>query len=113
MHDKLVATDIIKFYNKKKILDKISITVETGEAVGIFGPNGAGKTTCFNIFIGLTKPDGGSITLNNKDITSLPVYLRSELGLGYLPQESSIFRGLSVKNNIIAILEIKHKDKTE
>ena len=81
--------------------------------VGLFGPNGAGKTTLFSIIIGLVKADLGELSLNNQDITNLPMYSRSRLGLGYLPQESSIFRGLSVKDNIIAILEITLNNKQE
>ena len=111
MQNKLVAKNISKFYDQKPILRDVSLHLEQGEAVGLFGPNGAGKTTCFSILIGLIKADMGELFLNEQNITKLPIYLRSRLGLGYLPQESSIFRGLTVKENIIAILEIIHKDK--
>ncbi|NRB10759.1 MAG: LPS export ABC transporter ATP-binding protein [Rickettsiaceae bacterium] len=111
MQNKLVAKNISKFYDQKPVLRDISLSLEQGEAVGLFGPNGAGKTTCFSILIGLIKADMGELFLNEQNITKLPIYLRSRLGLGYLPQESSIFRGLTVKENITAILEIVHKDK--
>lgn len=111
MHNKLVIQNISKTYDKKPVLRDINCYLEQGEAVGLFGPNGAGKTTLFSIIIGLIKTDLGQLLLNKQDITNLPMYLRSRLGLGYLPQESSIFRGLTVKNNIKAILEIVYNDK--
>jgi lipopolysaccharide export system ATP-binding protein len=111
MHNKLVIQNISKTYDKKPVLRDINCYLEQGEAVGLFGPNGAGKTTLFSIIIGLIKTDLGQLLLNKQDITNLPMYLRSRLGLGYLPQESSIFRGLTVKNNIKAILEIIYNDK--
>lgn len=98
------------FYNKL-ILQDVSMQLAQGEVVGLFGPNGAGKTTCFNIIIGSVKPDTGKLVLHNQDITHLPIYLRGKMGIGYLPQESSIFRGLSVSDNIRAILEISNTDK--
>ncbi len=103
--------NIYKSYNKKLILDNISIRLKQGEIVSLFGPNGAGKTTCFSIIIGLVKPDKGELFLNEINITKLPIYQRARLGFSYLPQESSIFRGLSVGNNIRAILEITEKDR--
>ncbi len=106
MPDKLRLINISKNYNKKIVLKNISLHISQGEAVGLFGPNGAGKTTCFNITAGLIKCDSGKLILNNQDITKLPMYLRAKMGLGYLPQEASIFRGLNVEDNLRAILEI-------
>ncbi len=111
MQNSLVVKNISKSYNKKPVLRDINCHFEQGEAVGIFGPNGAGKTTLFSIIIGLVKCDLGELELNNQNITNLPMYLRSRLGIGYLPQESSIFRGLSVEDNIKAILEINYTNK--
>jgi lipopolysaccharide export system ATP-binding protein len=108
--DKLEVKNISKSYNKRLIIKNISLQINRGEVVGLFGPNGAGKTTCFNIILGLVKPDKGSLFFNNQDITNFPIYVRSRLGFGYLPQESSIFRGLSVSDNIKAILEISEND---
>jgi lipopolysaccharide export system ATP-binding protein len=88
------------------VLRDISLTVNRGEAVGLLGPNGAGKTTCFYVITGLLMPDYGTITLDGHDITDLPMYRRARLGLGYLPQEASVFRGLSVENNIRAVIEV-------
>lgn len=106
----LKIRNISKSYNKKSVLADISLQLNRGEAVGLFGPNGAGKTTCFNIIVGLSKPDSGQLFVDDHDITKMPMYLRARLGLSYLPQESSVFRGLSVKNNLKAILEIQEKD---
>lgn len=108
--DILEIKNVSKFFGAKRILHDVSLYVQTGEVVGLLGPNGAGKTTCFSIISGLIKLDSGKLILNNKDITNLPMYIRGRLGLGYLPQESSIFRGLSTEDNIKAILEISHKD---
>ena len=102
----LAARDIGKRYNKRPVLRDVSLTVQRGEAVGLLGPNGAGKTTCFYIITGLVTADYGTITLDGHDITDLPMYRRARLGIGYLPQEASIFRGLSVENNIRAALEV-------
>ncbi len=113
MQNKLVVKNLSKSYDRKPVLRDINCSLYQGEVVGIFGPNGAGKTTLFSIIIGLVKADLGELSLNNQDITNLPMYSRSRLGLGYLPQESSIFRGLSVKDNIIAILEITLNNKQE
>ena len=88
------------------MLRDISLTVNRGEAVGLLGPNGAGKTTCFYVITGLLMPDYGTVTLDGHDITDLPMYRRARLGLGYLPQEASVFRGLSVENNIRAVIEV-------
>ena len=113
MKDKLIAQNISKSYNKRPVLRDVSIDLKQREAVGLLGPNGAGKTTLFSIIIGITKTDFGRLGLGNHDITNLPIYLRSRLGISYLPQESSIFRGLTVKDNIKAILEIKNSNKEE
>ena len=110
MPDKLRINDISKIYNKRVILNKVSLYITQGEAVGLFGPNGAGKTTCFNIIAGLVKANSGKLILNGGDITYLPMHIRAKLGLGYLPQEASIFRGLNVEDNLKAIIEIFEKD---
>ncbi len=106
MVDKLQVNSISKSYNKRIILNDVSLQLKTGEVVGLFGPNGAGKTTCFSIIIGLTKPNSGTLFYNDYDITHLPIYLRARFGFGYLPQEPSIFRGLSVGDNIRLMLEV-------
>ncbi|HRQ60280.1 MAG TPA: LPS export ABC transporter ATP-binding protein [Alphaproteobacteria bacterium] len=111
----LCIQHLSKSYKNRPVLRDVSMHVERGEAVALLGPNGAGKTTCFYIITGLIAPDGGSIRLNGQDITGLPIYRRSRLGIGYLPQESSIFRGLSVEENIRAVLEgqdMKDKDRS-
>lgn len=102
----LEVFEIGKKYDKRLVLRKASLTLSKGEIVGLLGPNGAGKTTCFYIISGLIKPDYGKILLNNHEITKLPMYKRAQLGIGYLPQESSIFRGLTVGENIMAVLEL-------
>jgi lipopolysaccharide export system ATP-binding protein len=107
----LSIISIAKSYDKKAVLTDVSLGVERGEVVGLLGPNGAGKTTCFYSVMGLVKPDSGRILLDGKDITGLPMYRRAILGLGYLPQETSIFRGLSVSQNIMAVLEVAEPDK--
>lgn len=109
----LVVKNISKSYDTKPVLRDVSLELSQGESVGLFGPNGAGKTTCFSIVAGLIKADMGKIYLGDNDITSLPIYLRAQLGIGYLPQESSIFRGLSVQDNIKAILELSTNDQSE
>ena len=113
MKNKLVAQNISKSYNKKPVLQDVSIDLKQGEAVGLLGPNGAGKTTLFSIITGITKTDNGRLGLGEHDITNLPIYLRARMGISYLPQESSIFRGLTVKDNIKAILEVKNFTKEE
>lgn len=99
-----------KIYKKRPVVRDVSIHIHQGEAVGLLGPNGAGKTTCFSMICGLIKPNAGSIFLNGIDITALPMYRRARLGIGYLPQESSIFRSMTVEQNIQAILEITESD---
>ena len=101
----LVAVNIGKRYKRRPVLRGVSVRVRRGEAVGLLGPNGAGKTTCFYCITGLVAPDSGSIMLDGHDITGLPMYRRARLGIGYLPQEASIFRGLSVEDNLKAALE--------
>jgi len=102
----LIASGIGKSYKKRAVVRNVSIQVQRGEAVGLLGPNGAGKTTSFYMIVGLVQPDTGSITLDGADITQLPMYRRARLGIGYLPQEASIFRGLNVEQNILAALEV-------
>ncbi len=102
----LEVRSIAKSYDKRAVLHDVSLDVRRGEVVGLLGPNGAGKTTCFYSVMGLVKPDSGRIFLDDRDITELPMYRRAILGLGYLPQETSIFRGLNVEQNIMAVLEV-------
>lgn len=101
----LVAHGLAKSFGKRKVVSDVSLAVRRGEAVGLLGPNGAGKTTVFTMIMGLVKPDRGSILLEGRPITHLPLFQRGRLGIGYLPQEPSIFRGLSVEGNILSILE--------
>jgi lipopolysaccharide export system ATP-binding protein len=101
----LVAHGLRKSFGKRVVVEDVSLAVRRGEAVGLLGPNGAGKTTVFTMIMGLVKPDGGRILLDGHPITDLPLFQRGRLGIGYLPQESSIFRGLSVAGNILAVLE--------
>lgn len=101
----LTVEHLSKSYKKRPVLRDVSVTVQRGEAVALLGPNGAGKTTCFYIITGLIPPDGGTISLYGQDITTLPMYRRARLGIGYLPQEASIFRGLSVEENIRAVVQ--------
>ncbi len=103
----LRAANLSKSFRKRPILKDVSLHVESGEVVGLLGPNGAGKTTCFYIIVGLIPPDGGSITLDDTDITDKPMHERARLGVGYLPQEASVFRKLSVADNIKAVLELR------
>ncbi|RYD49536.1 MAG: LPS export ABC transporter ATP-binding protein [Sphingomonadales bacterium] len=107
----LAVVSIAKSYDKRVVLADVSMSVARGEVVGLLGPNGAGKTTSFYSVMGLVKPDSGRIMLDGEDITKLPMYRRAILGLGYLPQETSIFRGLTVEKNIRAVLELAEPDK--
>jgi len=100
-----------KSYKARRVVEDVSINVRRGEAVGLLGPNGAGKTTVFYMITGLVKPDKGMIELDGHDVTGLPMYRRARLGIGYLPQEASIFRGLTVEENIRAVLEIAEPDR--
>jgi lipopolysaccharide export system ATP-binding protein len=108
----LRAEHLVKTYSKRKVVDNVSIEVNQGEIVGLLGPNGAGKTTTFYITVGLVTPDAGKVFLNDKDISNVAMYKRAKLGIGYLPQENSVFRTLSVEDNIKAILEFTDLKKS-
>jgi lipopolysaccharide export system ATP-binding protein len=101
----LTATGLIKIYDRRRVVDRIDLEINPGEVVGLLGPNGAGKTTTFYMIVGLIKPDGGAIILDDEDLSRSPMYVRARKGLNYLPQEPSIFRKLTVRENIMAILE--------
>ena len=107
----LDAGGLGKTYNKRPVVRNVTIALRRGEAVGLLGPNGAGKTTTFYMIVGLVRPDTGSIRLDGADITQLPMYRRARLGVGYLPQEASVFRGLNVERNIMAALEVVEPDR--
>jgi lipopolysaccharide export system ATP-binding protein len=107
----LEVISIAKSYDKRSVLSDISLTVGKGEVLGLLGPNGAGKTTCFYSIMGLVRPDAGRILMDGVDVTKLPMYRRAILGLGYLPQETSIFRGMTVEQNIMCVLEMVEPDK--
>ncbi|MGR3659906.1 MAG: ATP-binding cassette domain-containing protein, partial [Paracoccaceae bacterium] len=115
----LHVRNLRKSYRKKVVIRDVSMDLMRGEVVGLLGPNGSGKTTCFYAIAGLITPEGGRVMLDGRDVTMLPMYRRAKLGIGYLPQEVSIFRGLSVQDNIMAILEIsepisaRRKDRLE
>jgi lipopolysaccharide export system ATP-binding protein len=111
MIDGLEVRSIAKAYDRRAVLHDVSLGVHRGEVVGLLGPNGAGKTTCFYSVMGLVKPDSGRILLDGQDITDLPMYRRAILGLGYLPQETSIFRGMTVEENIVSVLEVSEPDR--
>lgn len=114
--DKLSGNGLVKRYKKRTVVNDVSINVSRGEVVGLLGPNGAGKTTTFYMITGMVKPDGGTVFYNNNDITKMPMYQRARLGIGYLPQEASIFRKLTVEENILAILQtlkLTGKEKKE
>tara|TARA_B100000767_G_C19774017_1_gene541604 strand:+ start:1928 stop:2677 length:750 start_codon:yes stop_codon:yes gene_type:complete len=108
---KLKANNIFKSYKGRKVVNDISIEVNQGEIIGLLGPNGAGKTTSFYMIVGLIKPDSGTISIDNYDITNFPMYLRAQKGIGYLAQEPSVFRKLSVEDNIKAVLELTEMSK--
>jgi lipopolysaccharide export system ATP-binding protein len=110
---KIKTTELVKRYQSRTVVKRVSVEVSQGEIVGLLGPNGAGKTTTFYMVVGLIKPDEGNVFLDNKDITNLPMYERAKLGIGYLPQETSIFRKMSVEDNIAAVLEITSLSKEE
>jgi lipopolysaccharide export system ATP-binding protein len=105
--DNLKASHLAKSYKGRKVVWDVSLSIDSGQIVGLLGPNGAGKTTCFYMIVGLVKADSGSIELNSTNLTSLPIHARAQQGLGYLPQDSSIFRTLTVAENILAILETR------
>src|SRR5271167_969538 len=107
----LAARGVGKTYKKRPVVRNVTIALRRGEAVGLLGPNGAGKTTTFYMIVGLVRPDTGSISLDGRDITTLPMYRRARLGIGYLPQEASVFRGLNVEQNVMAALEVVEPDR--
>ena len=109
----LIVNKISKSFGNKPIVRDLSLNIKKGEIVGLLGPNGAGKTTTFYMIVGLVKPDTGSITLDKIDVSDLPIYIRGEKGISYLPQEPSIFRGMNVEDNIMSIIEIIEKDKSK
>ena len=113
LDDGLIINKVSKTYGNKKVVRDISISIKRGEIVGLLGPNGAGKTTTFYMIVGLIKPDTGNILLDKIDITKAPIYLRGSKGIGYLPQEPSIFRGLNVEDNLLSIIEVVEKDKNK
>jgi len=116
---RLRSEDLIKIYKKRTVVNKVSVAVEQGEVVGLLGPNGAGKTTTFYMIVGMIKPNGGKVYLQDKEITNEAMYKRARMGVGYLPQEASVFRRLSVEDNIMAVLQMmnipnkERKEKTE
>ena len=109
----LKVQNLRKSYRKRPVIRDVSLELTRGEVVALLGPNGSGKTTCFYSIAGLVMPDGGQVTIDGKDVTSFPMYRRAQMGIGYLPQERSIFQGLNVEDNILAILEIVEKDRTK
>ena len=109
----LKAQNLMKSYSGKKVVKDISLTVNQGEIVGLLGPNGAGKTTSFYMIVGLIKPNGGKIYLDNQEITKFPMYKRAQSGIGYLAQEASVFRKLSVENNILSVLQLTKLSKKQ
>ncbi len=112
-HAVLRAEGLMKRYRKRVVVSDVSLTVESGEVVGLLGPNGAGKTTCFYMILGLVPIDRGRVTLDGEDLTHLPIFRRSRLGLSYLPQEASIFRKLTVAQNIRAVLELQGVEESD
>ena len=110
---KLFADNIVKKYKSRTVVKGVSVEVSQGEIVGLLGPNGAGKTTSFYMMVGLIKPNGGKVFLDSKEITKMPMYQRAQLGIGYLPQEASVFRKLSIEDNIMSILEMTKLSKAE
>lgn len=113
MNKTLSAKNLSKSYGKKKVIRDISLNISQGEVVGLLGPNGAGKTTCFYMIVGLVEASSGNIFIDKLDITTMPMYQRARLGIGYLPQEASIFRGMNVEDNIYSILEIAEPNKVK
>lgn len=109
----LRSENLVKIYKKRTVVNKVSVNVTQGEVVGLLGPNGAGKTTTFYMIVGMIKPNDGKVFLNDKNITELPMYKRAKMGIGYLPQEASVFRRLSVEDNIMAVLEMLKLSKEQ
>ena len=110
---RIYTQGLVKQYGKRTVVNNVSFEVHQGEIVGLLGPNGAGKTTSFYMVVGLVKPDKGLVFLDDEDITKLPMYKRAQMGIGYLPQEASIFRKLSVEDNISAVLEMTKLTRSE
>jgi len=113
MTETLRSEELVKIYKKRRVVDRASLKVSKGEIVGLLGPNGAGKTTTFYMITGMIKPESGKVFLNDEDITKVPMYKRSRMGIGYLPQEASIFRKLTVEENLLAVLEMNGIEKKE
>jgi len=113
LDDGVQINKISKTIGKKQIIKKLSLYLKRGEIVGLLGPNGAGKTTTFYIIVGLIKPDNGSILIDKTDVSNLPIYLRAQMGISYLPQEASIFRGMNVEDNIMSIIEVTESNKSK
>jgi lipopolysaccharide export system ATP-binding protein len=113
MQSVLKAINLVKEYSKRSVVDNVSLSVKQGEIVGLLGPNGAGKTTSFYLITGMIKPNSGEIYLDDEDISGVPMYKRARLGIGYLPQEASIFRKMTVYQNIYSVLEFMHLEKSE
>lgn len=109
----LVAHNIAKSFGKRQVVRDVSVSLQRGEVVGLLGPNGAGKTTCFYMIMGLIGADSGSISIDGEDVTRLPMYQRARLGVGYLPQEASIFRGMTVEENVLAVAELVEPDRAK
>jgi len=109
----LRSDNLVKVYKKRAVVNKVSVNVTQGEVVGLLGPNGAGKTTTFYMIVGMIKPNSGNVYLNKTNITELPMYKRAKMGIGYLPQEASVFRRLSVEDNIMAVLEMLDLSKAD
>jgi lipopolysaccharide export system ATP-binding protein len=109
----LRATHLAKAYKKRQVISDLSVEVESGQIVGLLGPNGAGKTTAFYMIVGLVPPDKGTVTIDDRDITHLAMHQRAHAGIGYLPQEASVFRKLTVEDNVLAILETRDLDETQ
>jgi len=109
----LVISNIAKSFGKRQVVRDVSLSLARGEVVGLLGPNGAGKTTCFYMVMGLIAADSGEITIDGEDVTGLPMYQRARLGVGYLPQEASIFRGMTVEENVMAVVELVEKDRSQ
>jgi lipopolysaccharide export system ATP-binding protein len=110
---RLEVSNLVRFYGKRRVVDHVSLSLSQGEVVGLLGPNGAGKTTTFYMIVGLLSPNSGSVLLGGRDLTRLPMYRRARLGIGYLPQEASVFRKLTVRQNIEAILETMRLDRED
>ena len=111
--DVLRTEQLSKSYRGRRVVDEVSLTIRRGEVVGLLGPNGAGKTTSFNMIVGLVSPDSGRVLVDDTDITDMPMYQRARLGISYLPQEASVFRKLTVEENILAILQMLPLSRSE